>query len=271
MRSTRGPWIRLLVTGLSVVAASYWLPASARAQGFGPDPFKPFNKQFEQFVYPNLPGPAGGAGQRRSPGSRDNQMQQYYDELEGANRLSSERFSPGLPYWKVRTNAERDRQERLSRRERLSEDTPAAISQKYLAYFSEPNPRKRAILMREFTPVRRGDERDGLARGPNGADNRETALGLDAGRRSRRGDGGPSGVGGRARGSSRAGEEKSGRGLPPAPPIGRLPGTSSRTPRRPSDVLNRSRSSDDDPLDSGLPARQARNRDRPAADRPSDE
>ena len=199
MRSTRGPWIRLVVTGLSVVAAPYWLPASPVHRVLAPTRSNRSTSSMSSLSTRISPVRLGVKVQApRSPGGRDNQMQQYYNELEGASRLSSERFSPGLPYWKVRTNAERDRQERLNRRaERQSEDTPAAISQKYLAYFSEPNPRKRAILMREFTPVRRGDERDGLVRGENGADNRETALGLDPGRRSRARRS-PSAVGGRA-------------------------------------------------------------------------
>ena len=32
-------------------------PIAAFAQGFGPDPFRPFNSQYDSYVYPISPGP----------------------------------------------------------------------------------------------------------------------------------------------------------------------------------------------------------------------
>ncbi len=83
MTSTRGPWIGYLLAGLSIAAAPMGFPA-ARAQGFGPDPYKPFNHQYEQYVYPTNPGLTGQAGM--GPFRRvDNQFQQWLTEQEGAD------------------------------------------------------------------------------------------------------------------------------------------------------------------------------------------
>jgi len=75
MTSTRGPWIGYLLAGLSIAAAPIGFPA-ARAQGYSPDPYKPFNHQFEQYVYPTSPALTGRRGSGRS-GASTTSFQQW--------------------------------------------------------------------------------------------------------------------------------------------------------------------------------------------------
>ena len=267
MTATRGQWIRFLLAGLSIAAAPFGLPAG-RAQGFGPDPFKPYNSQYDQFVYPISPLGGGAAAAGRAMGRNDNQFSQYLNELEGADRASSQRYGIGMPYWKARTNADVDRREsRFNRRaDRHTADSLGSITQKYLAYFSEDDPRKRAILMREFTPTRSETALDRSAKLLDETADRGAASGLDADRRPLRGLRGPSAVGGRLgapsspRRSAGSSDEKRTGSIPPPPPLSRSSSGSSKTGRRPTDVLKRSQRLDDDMLDSGRPASATRRR-----------
>lgn len=266
MTSTRGPWLGFLLAGLCIATAPFGFPA-ARAQGFGPDPFKPFNSQFDQFVYPTSPDV--GAPPGRGSGRIDNQFQQWLNEQAGADRALNQRYGIGVEYWKLRSDVERDKRARLNRRTgRQNEDTLASISQKYLAYFSEENPSKRAILMREFAPAKSQAARDGLARGED--EDGPPRPELVAGRRPRSGVSGVPSSGGRSKSSSlrdsaKSKDEATGRSIPPAPPIGRFSGGTSRTQRRPSDVLDRARTLDDNIPESRMPsATKRRNRDQPA-------
>ena len=269
MTSTRGRWIRFLLFGMSLGVAPVGIPG-ARAQG--PDPFQPYNNQFQQFVRPISP-VAGGPGAAGPMGRADNQYQQYLKELDGADRALNQRYGIGVQYWKLRSDIELDKRAMLNRRpSRQNEDFAASISQKYMAYFSEDNPRKRAILMRDFATNRQPDAHGGRARAGD-AENGE--AGLEPGRPIR-GGGGFSGAGGRtgtssARDSGRAGEAASGRSTPPAPPPPRVrnSGGTGRIQRRPSDVLDRSRALGDDlPVRRRPTAADRRNADAPATPSP---
>ena len=256
MTSTRGPWIGYILAGLSIAAAPIGFPA-VRAQGYSPDPYKPFNSQFQQYVYPTNPALTGQAG--AGPFRRnDNQYQQWLTEQEGAERASSQRYGIGVQYWKLRSNAALDKLARLDRRNgRRIDDSAAAISRKYLAYFSENDPSKRAILMREFVPLARRDEREEA----------ETEKGAGANVARRSGTRVPSDV---LRDATKSADEGTGRSIPPAPPISRFSGGSGRTQRLPSDVLDRSRAMPDRE-GSGTrtpPAIERRNRERPSSEQP---
>ena len=65
MRATRNRWIGFLFAGACMAAVPAGLPR-AHAQGFGPDPYQPYNSQYQQYVYPILP-EFGGAAAARSP------------------------------------------------------------------------------------------------------------------------------------------------------------------------------------------------------------
>jgi hypothetical protein len=247
MNLTRVRWIRFLFAGLCITAAPLGV-SIAQAQGFGPDPFRPFNSQYMQYAYPIAPETGGAAMPGRGMNRGDNQYQQWLTEQEGASRLGS-RNAAGVPYWKLRTDLAEDLRERRSRRNVRNDDAIGSITQKYLAYFSEPNPARRAILLRDYTPIQRDDERDG-ERG-------EGRLGPDATRRPAAGR--RAGAATSPRGPGGVGEEKSGRRIPPAPaPSIRGSG---RSPRRPTEVLDRVRALDDNNADTArTPARTRSNR-----------
>jgi hypothetical protein len=266
MNSTLDRCMRFLFAGI-VIAAAPIGQSRARAQGFGPDPFMPYNWQYQQYTTPIAPtqGPAAMVG--RGTGRGDNQFQRWIDEMDGASRLSTERYGLGVPYWKVRTDYERDRQERADRRNAQNEDVLGTITQKYLAYFSEEDPAKRAAVLREFTPRRADAAPDRPARrGADARDFRAPALDLDRG--GRRDAGARSGAAGRlsepaSRRSSRLDDAAGGRNVPPAPVPSRFSSRTSRTQRPPSEVLDRSHRFDDDDSDRGTsPSRKRRATDR---------
>jgi hypothetical protein len=247
MNLTRDRSIRFLFAGLCVVAAPLGV-SSARAQGFGPDPFRPFNSQYLQYAYPIRPETGGAAMPGRGMNRGDNQYQQWLTEQEGLTRLGT-RNGAGVPYWKMRTDLKEDIRERRNRRIARNDDGVRLITQKYLAYFSEADPAKRAILLRNYTPSDRDDEGD--------AERGEDRLGPEVTRRAAAGR--RPGAATASRGSGGVGEEKSGRRIPPAPaPSFR---GSSRSPRRPSEVLDRAGRVEDDDFDTGrAPASKRSNR-----------
>ena len=233
MRWTRDQWIRFLFAGFCITAASQRF-GTAHAQGFGPDPFRPFNSQYDQYVYPIRPETGGAAAPARGLARGETQFERWLNEQEGGSRLDTDRNGAGLRYWRVKTDLERDRRELARKRSARSNAELGSITQKYLAYFSEENPSKRAILLREYTPSDRGDE-------PGAADDGKAP----AGRRGRAGAGGRAGAAGGRDPLEKAGDDRSGRRIPPAPA---LPGASrgtGRSTRRPSEVLERSRRLDD--------------------------
>ena len=84
MTSTRGNWLRSLLAGLSIAAAQTGA-STVSAQGFGPDPFKPYNSQFDAYTYPTGPGQAAGLNARFGNGGA-NQFQNYLNELTSGGR-----------------------------------------------------------------------------------------------------------------------------------------------------------------------------------------
>src|SRR3954447_12701467 len=98
-------------------AAAAWLLAvghgpAARAQGFGPDPYKPYNSRFEPFVYPQAPGPLDyGYNQGFAPGvdrggiRGANQFENYMNSLRGgganARTGGGTGAGAGTPYYRA--------------------------------------------------------------------------------------------------------------------------------------------------------------------------
>ncbi len=189
MRWTRDRWIRFLFAGFCITAANQGL-GTAHGQGFGPDPFRPYNSQYDQYVYPIRPETGGAAAPARGLARGETPFERWLTEEEGGSRLSTERYGAGVRYWKVRTDLERDRRELAKKRSARNNAELGSVTQKYLAYFSEENPSKRAILLREYTPSGRGDEpaaadegnvpaarRGAEARRPRGCSDRARSLG----------------------------------------------------------------------------------------------
>ena len=203
MRATRNRWIGFLFAGACMAAVPAGLPR-AHAQGFGPDPYQPYNSQYQQYVHPIAPefGGAATARARRERGATP--FQQWAEEQEAVERTRTDRFGgAGLSYWKVRTDPELDRQVRLSRQRRSAAENPlVSITQKYLAYFSEENPRKRALLLRDGVASEREENRQvanrrGMIAGDDG-----NAAGREPAQRAGRDGSRPAGTGDRARPSS---------------------------------------------------------------------
>ena len=90
MTSTRGNWLRSLLAGLGIVGAAAAAP-TVWAQGFGPDPFRPYNSQYDAYTYPMGPATpdAGGAAIPRSGVRSANQFQEYLNEIQGVGRAVS--------------------------------------------------------------------------------------------------------------------------------------------------------------------------------------
>jgi len=260
MTSTRGNWLRSLLAGLSIMAAQAGAPL-ALAQGFGPDPFQPYNSQFEPYTRPI--GPAGaGAGQGgmngRSGGRRDNEFQTYLNELAGTARAGAEKYGIGMPYYRStvdsRFDTEGRREYRPNRKaDSTYEQTQELITQKYFAYFAERDPARRAALIRDYNQARRRVSRVLSSRRENPTSILDAATASDTDRRSRRttpgraddlrarADSTPRPSGSfplRTRSSDSAGSRSS--SIPPPPP---LPPNAAARPTRarrtPAEVLNR--------------------------------
>jgi len=250
MTKTRGQWIRFLLAGLSIAVAPLGLDA-ARAQGFGPDPFRPYNSQYDGYLRPlSEPGLAAGAAASARGGRGDNSFQEYLNQLEGADRATSQRYGIGVPYWQARGDVKRDRLELKANRraERSPEATLESINQKYLAYFFEGDPRKRAVLLRDFSSTRRMSTRDAPLRREDGSDDRDAASELDSPRRSRstaRGGSDDERPTRSTRGRSGTGAEAGERAIPPPPPLRGLSRGTTKRDRRPTDTLKRSLEDDD--------------------------
>ena len=68
MTSTRGNWLRCVLGGLTVLVGG---ATNAWAQGFGPDPFRPYNSMYDPYVFGTAPagwgGPNAAAAARGQP------------------------------------------------------------------------------------------------------------------------------------------------------------------------------------------------------------
>ncbi len=164
MTSTR--WNRL---GPTILALCLFLTMASgqtvSAQGFGPDPFRPYNNQYDAFTYPL--GPSGydaaqSAAMMRSGLRGANQFENYLAEIQGWGRSDTERYGQGLPYFRsaVDPNLAERRDYRPNRSTVQSfEETQQRLTAKYLAYFDERDPKKRAQLLREYQQFRRQSTR----------------------------------------------------------------------------------------------------------------
>ncbi len=270
MNCTRDRWIGFLFTGLCLALVPVASPR-AQAQGFGPDPFRPFNSQYLQYVYPIRPETGAAAMPSRATLRGENQFQQYMNELQGASRASSETYGIGLPYWKVRSDFAQDKRDRQNRRlARANANVLGSVTRQYLTYFSEESPRKRARLLREYGSGGPAEDRE-LAARPGGLAGEEGAAA--AADPARRGRGDAVGAAGRPspvstlRRSAEMSEEKGGRTIPPPPPLRSIPRDPSRSQRRPTEVLDRShRLGDSVPDSAKTPAPKHRDREDPKPD-----
>jgi hypothetical protein len=258
MTSTRGNWLRSLLAGLGILVTPFGT-SNLWAQGYGADPFKPYNSQYTPYTYPTGPAtPEAGQSAPAQSGVRGaNQYQDYLNELQGAGRQGNERYGIGLPYYRSAVDPNFDpggkRQYRPNADvDRSYEQTQELVTRKYLAYFSEKDPRKRAALLKDYNQTRGKVSRKLAARRDSlpsmfdtapalSSESRRSAAGADSRTRS---SSTADGTRESAAGSARRGDSSS---IPPPPPLfSSGAGRTSSARRSPSEVLNRSRRLNDD-------------------------
>jgi hypothetical protein len=172
MIASRNPTFGFTRVALS---ARVWLTASimlgaataSLAQGFGPDPFRPYNSQYDAFVYPIAPGPFdAGANSGRLDGIRGaNQFENYMNSLEGSGPRtgSGPRSGIGTPYY--RANRVYDREyDRIYQPnkdvDKKFDSDQAELTALYFEYLREKDPKKRTELFRKYSRARIRTERD---------------------------------------------------------------------------------------------------------------
>jgi hypothetical protein len=274
---------------LAVMAAGALAAAPrAWAQGYGPDPFRPYNAQYDAYTYPIGPGGPNGAngGLPFRSGLRGaNQYENYLSELAGADRSRVEKYGIGMPYYRSAIDPRfltPDRDYMPNRKSNRSfEQTQTRITEKYMAYFEERDPKKRAQLFKEYAQAQSSARRL-LSAGRRGSASRvlDAADEVVTPRRRASAPSEPDVQPAPTRGSRRGAaaiepadeplepRRSSTRGsaatvIPPAPaPPGGA--ASSRSRRTASDVLNRARGlRDPDATDLAPPAIQPRPLRRP--------
>ena len=175
------------------------LTPTVKGQGFGPDPFRPYNSQYDPFVYPIAPGPLDyGPNYRPQGGIRGaNQFESFLNSLQGGQGGARGTLGgPGTPYF--RANRAYDRE--YGRIYQPNKEADASfqsnqdiVNDLYFKYLRERDPKRRAELFRDYNRARSRADRELNAAGGlsprTGA--RSARAGSDA--RSARTTGGSSG------------------------------------------------------------------------------
>jgi hypothetical protein len=240
--------------GFAVLLAFLGSVPSVLAQGQGPDPFQPYTSQYNPYTYPMGPAsPEAGQSGTRSGGNGfrgSNRFQELMDEVGGERGRSG----IGTPYFRNSVDPAFDtanRSYRPNQKADLSfEESQRLVTQKYLAYLSERDPRRRAELLKEYRRSQRSANRalsvrpDSPSRLLENA-SRRTAGATDAASTEARSRGSATASGRAA--SGRLNAEKPPTGIGPPPPISsvrRAPRSAAGTEPSPSDVLERARQRD---------------------------
>jgi hypothetical protein len=157
---------------LRLATGSAWLllavsPLSVLAQGFGPDPFRPFNSQYDSYVYPIAPGPLDGVGNPTLNRTG----------VRGANQFDS--YLNGMGSGNVGTRFDQLYRSQISEHRRAFrpthdadlkfEDRQASMTSLYFDYLRAKDPRKRAALLKEYNQARDQASRELSAAGRSGS------------------------------------------------------------------------------------------------------
>jgi hypothetical protein len=268
MTSTRMNRVGRKILVLCVLAAA-GAAQSARAQGFGADPFRPYNNQYDAFTLPlgsSAQEAAQSAAMMRSGLRGANQFENYLAEIQGLGRSGAEKYGQGLPYFRSAIDptfaAGRNRDYRPNRTANRSfEETQQRLTAKYLAYFEERDPKKRGRLLREYQQYRResnralSGRRDSLPGLSDSADRADSAERDRPATRERDADAvrNTTRSGGSRLRSSDLTSPNTTRSTPPPPRRSGRPLPSASSPRTPSEVLERARR-----LDGGGTSRSSR-------------
>ncbi len=137
------------------------LATAARGQGFGPDPFLPYNQQYAPFVTPVAPGPMdyGYYNNGLARGVRGaNQFENYLNSLQtSAAGARAGGAGTGTPYFQA--NRAYDREfGRIYQPNKVAdqhfEAHQARVNQLYVEYLREQDPKKRAEIFRNYNRAR---------------------------------------------------------------------------------------------------------------------
>jgi len=183
---------RGLVAGVKgavlLIALIMFLTPAVSGQGFGPDPFRPYNSKYDAFVYPIAPGPLDyGPNLRVQSGIRGaNQFEAYMNMLQGGQAgVRGAAGGPGTPYF--RANRAYDRE--YGRIYQPNKEADASfqsnqdiVNDLYFKYLRERDPKKRAELYRDYNRARmRADRQLDNPKGlPPRAGARSTRAGSEA-------------------------------------------------------------------------------------------
>ncbi|WP_165221477.1 hypothetical protein [Aquisphaera insulae] len=255
---------------------------SARGQGFGADPFRPYNSQYDAYVYPVAPSMSYGYNNAPPRVGGTTPYQNYLDSLSGPSGGGG-RSGVGVHY--NQANRAYDRELRRIYEPNKESDAEFQARQEaandiYFKYFREKNQKKRAELLRQYNRARTRedlelDSRGGVARAPKVPATREGAgLGRERSRTARYNSDGPPPLSGSrsaprrrspAAGSGAAAKAGSDPATSPTPPATIAPGSRpAATPattapaarpaheETPSEVLDRARRSE--PASTATPA-----------------
>ena len=157
-------WLRTLLTALTVLIAPM-STSTLFAQGYGPDPFKPYNSQYVPYTYPTGPASPAGGGRSdvmaRMGNLGANQYQGYLDDLNGQARQGSERYGIGMPYYRSAVDPNFDPQGKREYRpnqkaDQSFDETRKVVTRKYIAYLTEHDPKKRRNCFETTTRLAAG-------------------------------------------------------------------------------------------------------------------
>lgn len=135
----------------------------APAQDHTPDPYRPYNSGYDQFIYPTYPNGVGlvpnqNVLEGRSGFGRANRFQDYLDGgdsgLGGDLSVGGRRTGPGVPYYSSYRRYDRDYDRVYQPNQTSDQDyyrDQQARHDKYLEYLRERDPKRRAQLYREYT------------------------------------------------------------------------------------------------------------------------
>jgi hypothetical protein len=162
------PGLRFAVFALLIPLVSQGAsPACLAQSGFGPDPFRPYNSQYDPFIYPVAPGPTdfgynrGGVNGIRGA----NQFEAYLNSLQSANlgigagaSGAGLRGGIGNPYFQANRAYDREYNRIYQPNKEADarfETDQSKVTSLYFEYLRERDPKKRAELFREYTLARR--------------------------------------------------------------------------------------------------------------------
>ncbi|QEH33740.1 hypothetical protein OJF2_22460 [Aquisphaera giovannonii] len=243
----RGTLLGTMALGAAVM---FGCGTTARAQGYGPDPFRPYNSQYNAYIYPVAPSMNYGYNNAPPVVGSAGGYQNYLDSLSG---MANGRGGAAVPY----NQANRAYDEQFGRIYRPNREADAQFERRqqkandiYFQYFREKDPKRRAQLLRDYNRARTLEERDaGLAGGAartraveSGRARGEAGAARDPGA-----DLGPPAIGG-SRSAARRGS-----GLPVSSAARRAPRPSSPTRaaspstvrgRKPEDILDRAKATE---------------------------